>query len=256
MLKQRHTPWIAVALLTMATAIVCAADAPTITVGRFSAMSPGTLPADGWEPMTFDKIASHTRYALVSDGGRTVVRADSTASASGLVKAVSIDTNDFPQLSWSWKVSTILSKGDVTRKSGDDFAARIYVTFAEDPGRSSFVQRAKLAALKLLYGQTPPSAALVYVWGNRAEVGSQHPSPYTAAVQMFVVESGPDHLNRWRPASRNIADDYRTAFGADPPPISGIAIMTDTDNTGGSVTAWYGDISLGPPEPGHQGADP
>jgi hypothetical protein len=181
-----------------------------------------------------------------------VVRADSTASASGLVKAVSVDPNDFPQLTWTWKVSTILPDGDVTRKSGDDFAARLYVTFAEDPGRSSLAQRVKMAAIKLLYGKTPPAAALVYVWGNRAEMGSRHPSPYTTAVQMFLVESGPVHINQWRTASRNILDDYRIAFGTDPPPISGIAIMTDTDNTGASATAWYGDISCGrPPADAH-----
>ena len=243
----RRLQWLAMMLMVTLPGIGSAADPPTVTVGPFSAMPPGGPVMDGWEAMTFDKIDAHTRYTLVEEGGRTVVRADSTASASGLVKAVSIDPRDFPQLTWTWKVNSTLPQGDVTRKSGDDFAARIYITFAEDPDRRSFAQRVKMAAFKLLYGQAPPSAALVYVWGNRAEVGSHHPSPYTQTAQMFVVESGSPHLNQWRSASRNIVDDYRTAFGADPPPISGIAIMTDTDNTGGSATAWYGDITFGPP---------
>lgn len=250
-----HHLWIALAVLAMGPAILCAADTPAIAVGRFSAMSPGNPVSDGWEAMIFDKIDAHTAYRLVEKDGRTVVRADSTGSASGLVKAVIVDPREFPQLTWSWKVSTTPPQGDVTRKSGDDFAARIYVTFAEDPDRTSFVQRAKTAALKLLYGKTVPSTALVYVWGNRAAVGSHHPSPYTETVQMFVVESGSAHLNQWRSASRNIVDDYRVAFGADPPPISGIAIMTDTDNTGASATAWYGDITVGPsPQTGRPGA--
>jgi hypothetical protein len=61
---------------------------------------------------------------------------------------------------------------------------------------------------------------------------------------MIVVESGPAKLNHWRPARRNIVQDFRQAFGTDPPPISGIAIMTDTDQTGDSATAWYGDITF------------
>jgi len=39
-------------------------------------------------------------------------------------------------------------------------------------------------------------------------------------------------------------EDYKQAFGKEPPMISGIAIMTDTDNTGESATAYYGDILL------------
>jgi hypothetical protein len=41
---------------------------------------------------------------------------------------------------------------------------------------------------------------------------------------------------------RNIYEDYKKAFGQEPPMISGVAIMTDTDNTGESAIAYYGDI--------------
>jgi hypothetical protein len=39
-----------------------------------------------------------------------------------------------------------------------------------------------------------------------------------------------------------VLEDYRKAFGAEPPLMAGIAIMTDADNTEESATAWYGDI--------------
>ena len=213
----------------------------TVAVGRFSEMTPGARVPD-WEPMTFDKIASHTRYALVTDNGRTVLQADSQASASGLVRNMRMDPNEFPVLTWDWKISNTVVNGDVTKKSGDDYAARIYITFSEDPERLSFFQRTKMSAIKMLYGKTPPSAALAYVWGNRAPVGSVHPNPYTDRVQMIVVESGPARVNQWRSARRDIVNDFRRAFGNDPPPITGIAVMTDTDNTGESATAWFGDI--------------
>jgi len=49
-------------------------------------------------------------------------------------------------------------------------------------------------------------------------------------------------LNQWLNEERNVYEDYKKAFGEESPMISGIAIMTDTDNTGESATAYYGDI--------------
>jgi hypothetical protein len=231
-------------ILAMTASVVHAADDSVIAVGRFAAMTPGAAVTGGWEPLTFKKIKAHTRYTLVEDAGHTVLRADSNASASGLVKKMSVDPKAYPVISWSWKVSNTLAKGDVSKKSGDDYAARIYITFAENPQRLSFFQRTELAAIRLLYGETPPTAALTYVWGNHAAIGSIHPNPYTDRVQMIIVDSGPAHLNQWRSVRRNIVKDFQQAFGTPPPHISGIAVMTDTDNTGESATAWYGDITL------------
>jgi hypothetical protein len=59
---------------------------------------------------------------------------------------------------------------------------------------------------------------------------------------MIAVESGSEKINQWVTQRRNLLEDYRKAFQTDPPMISGVAIMTDTDNTGESATAYYGDI--------------
>lgn len=235
--------WLWLIILFLLPTAGLGSDIDRITVGQFSEMTPGG-PMTGWEPMTFKRIKSHSRYALVEDEGRTVVRADSEASASGMIRPIQIDPNDFPIFAWRWKVSNTMAKGDATKKSGDDYAARIYITFSGDIGQAGLLQRTKVAALKWLYGETPPSAALAYVWGNRADVETIHTNPYTDRLQMIVVESGPAYLNQWRRAQRDIVQDYRRAFGGDPPPISGVAIMTDTDNTGESATAWYGDIDF------------
>lgn len=222
-------------------AILQGAEPDEIVVGAFSAMAPGG-PVDGWAPMTFKDIAAHTRYDLVSEAGQTVLQAQSRKAASGLIHPITFSLERYPVLVWRWKVANVLEEGDVRRKSGDDYPARIYITFTQPPKKMSFFQRAKQAAIRALYGQAPPAAALSYIWANHATLGSIHPNPYTDRVQMIAVESGKAHLNQWRTERRNILADYRKAFGAPPPPISGIAVMTDTDNTGGSATAWYGDI--------------
>ena len=214
----------------------------TIEVGAFSTAAPGGPWPDGWKPLTFPKIAQHTTYSLVRDGDHIAVKAASQASSSGYTKELLIDPKEYPIIQWQWKVSNILKAGNVAKKEGDDYPARIYVTFQYDSAKVSLFGKAKYEAAKLIYGQYPPLGALNYIWESRAAVGTAVPNPYTEQVHMIVVESGAAKLNTWMTEERNVYDDYKRAFGAEPPMISGVAIMTDTDNTGESAEAYYGDI--------------
>ena len=231
------------ALLLLAVVSVGRADSPFLfEVGKFSAASEGTALPDGWKPLTFKKIEKQTVYRLVKDGGATVVKAVSEASASGLTREIKINLAEYPIVQWRWKVANVLTKGDVTRREGDDYPARLYVTFEYDAGKVGFFDKAKYEATRLLYGQYPPLGAINYIWESKAPKGTVAPNPYVERVKMIVVESGAERLNQWVSEERNIYEDYKKAFGEEPPLISGIAVMTDTDNTGESATAFYGDI--------------
>ena len=213
-----------------------------LEVGLFSsAKITENLPA-GWEPLTFSKIERHTDYSLVNAGDKVVVKAVSNQSASGLTRAVSIDPAKYPVIQWQWKVDNILQKGDVTNKDGDDYSARIYITFALDPDRVGYLERLKHEAAKVIYGQDVPYRAITYIWGSNSPAGTMVANPYTDRVMMFVVEGGDEKVRKWMTEKRNIHDDYKQAFREEPPMISGVAIMTDTDNTRESAIAWYGDI--------------
>jgi hypothetical protein len=217
---------------------------PVLEVGKFSsAEAGGTLPAF-WKPLTFKNIEKHTVYTLVKDGDTVVVKAESQASASGLIREIKVDPQAYPVVQWRWKINNLLKKGDVRRKEGDDYPARVYITFEYDPQKLPFMERAKYGLVKALYGQPPPLAALNYIWEGRAGKGTMVPNPFTDRAMMIVVESGGEKLNQWVTEERNLYEDYRKAFGEDPPMISGVAIMTDTDNTGESAVAYYGDIVL------------
>lgn len=215
-------------------------------VGDFAGAASGKLPAE-WRELLFPDIKSHTEYAAVTDPvyGQ-VVKATAAASASGLLRKIALDPHAYPVLRWHWKADNLVAKSDVTRKEGDDYPVRIYVSFAYDPKRVSLLDRALYGAARLIYGEYPPHAGLNYIWERKAPVGTITVNPFTARVQMIVVESGPQRLHQWLSYERNIVDDYRKAFGEDPPPISGIAIMTDTDNTGEFAVGWYGNIELQP----------
>ncbi|MBW4494989.1 MAG: DUF3047 domain-containing protein [Oscillatoria princeps RMCB-10] len=192
-----------------------------LEVGKFSAAQVGdNLPA-GWEPLTFRSIRKHTQYSLVQDSDTVVVKAVSSASASGLIRKIEIDPREYPIVQWQWKVSNILQKGDVNSKQGDDYPARVYIAFG--PGN-------------------PPARGITYIWESKTPKGKIVRSPYTNRISMFVVDSGEANLNQWVTQERNIYEDYKLAFGQEPPKIAGVAIMTDSDNTGEMATAYYGDI--------------
>ncbi len=213
-----------------------------IDVGKFSTERIENKTPSHWKPLTFKNIERHTTYTLVKDGEDTVLKAVSEASASGLTREIKIDPKQYPILLWRWKVENILEKGDVRKKQGDDYPARIYITFEYDPSQSSLFEKAKFDLARLLYGQYPPIAAINYIWESNSPIGTIVPNPYTDRVMMIVVESGITKLNQWIHEERNLYEDFKKAFGREPPMISGVAIMTDTDNTGERAIAYYGDI--------------
>lgn len=222
--------------------VIRAQDDAVLEVGKFSAAAPGTEFPENWKPLTFPKIKRHTAYTLIREGEVVVVQAVSEASSSGLTREITIDPKEFPVVQWQWKIGNLLKKSDVTRKDGDDYPARLYITFAYDSSRVGLLDKAKYEAARLLYGQYPPLGALNYIWDSKAAKGSIVPNPYTERAMMIIVESGAADLNRWVTEERNVYEDYKAAFSEEPSSISGVAIMTDTDNTGESATAFYGDI--------------
>lgn len=140
----------------------------------------------------------------------------------------------------------MLTRGDMTRRSGDDYPARLYVIFDYPVARLSPADRVRYRALQALGYRDVPTRALNYVWANRASETRIVPNPFTDWVRMVPVRSGPAGLGQWHTEVRDVAQDYRAAFGEEAPPIIGIAIMTDADNTGERVVAFYGDIRMRP----------
>jgi len=228
--------------LVLLVALSAAMPAPPLVIGAFSTMTAGGS-VSGWEPLRLGDAPSST-YSLVRDGNAVVVRGQATRSASGLVRRIRVDLAQHPTLAWRWKVDGVLPRGNVARRDGDDYPARIYVTFDYPTSRLSFGDRVKYRALQALGYRNIPTRALNYIWANRADETRIVRNPFTDWVQMVPVESGPANVGRWRTARRDVAADYRAAFGEAPPAITGIAIMTDADNTRGTVTAYYGDITM------------
>ena len=228
-------------VLLLAPSVPSAQPIAVLEVGKFSARTARQPLPDGWKPLTFTKVERHTQYELVKDGESLVVKARSEASASGLTREIRIDPREYPVVRWRWKVVNLLETSDISRKDGDDYPARLYVAFEYDPDRVSFFRRAKYQMGRLIFGDIP-IAALNYVWDGKAPVGLFADNAYTDFAKMIVVRSGAQSVGAWVEEERNVYDDYKQAFGEEPPMIKGVAIMTDTDDTKESATAYYGDI--------------
>lgn len=233
--------WIVAASLLF-NGILLADKIPVIT--PFSTMDPSSGIPEAWKPLIFPKIPTRTEYRPVALDGRITIQARSRGGASGLVHRLDVNPQNAPWLSWLWRVDSALENADVTTKAGDDCAARIYVAFKFDGHGKTWWERFSHKTKRIFAGQEVPGSALVYAWANGVEVGKIIDSPYTKQSKMIVVQSGNDLKDRWISEKRNVVEDYRAAYGVPPPAIVGIAIMTDTDNTGSEITAYYGDIRL------------
>ena len=216
-------------------------------IGPFSHAVPGSAIPPGWRVLTI-----HARkapdFALVRDGDATVMRVHSDAAVGSLAQVIDADPARTPLLAWRWKVDRVLDKGHLGTREGDDFAARVYVSFEIPVETLSFASRVKMRLAKLVYGADLPSAAICYVWDNRSAPGTRTWNPYTDRIRMVVLQSGAAHVGDWAAEKRDVDADFQEAFGAEwkkaTPHITGVAISADTDQTLERVTAWFGDLRL------------
>ena len=217
-----------------------AEDNQKMVVGDFSKQTDSI--SNSWNVLTFGSIDEHTSYTLVKDKNINVVKAESNESASGLTKVIRFNPKEYPYLSWRWKVNKTIPGTDVTTKSGDDYAARIYVMFDYDVKDLPEAEQSSVGWYKFFNGKLPPLATINYIWANKSDVGNIVSSAYTSRVKMVTLKNKDSALQKWHVEERNIYEDYKKAFGEEPKEVISLAIMTDTDNTSSTAESYFGDI--------------
>lgn len=193
---------------------------------------------DDWEQIAFRRIENRSQYSIEHKDGRSVLKVMSEQSASGIVYHETFSVYETPWLEWSWFTERVITAGNAREQAGDDYPVRLYVIFEYDPSDARLGERLRYAAARRIYGQYPPLASLNYIFNNRSHPERIIPSPYSDRTQMFVMEPGPNAVGTWRTHRVNMLEDYRAAFGNDPPARATIAVMGDTDNTGASSSAY------------------
>ena len=203
-------------------------DQPSLA---FSTYAAGSLLVGGW---------IDTRLGL----GKTVLFARAARAASGMMHPVKVRLVKNHQITWRWKISGLIDTADNTSRQHEDSPVRIVLTFAGDRSDLGFRDQLFFEQAKLLTGHEVPYATLMYIWENRQPVGTVIQNPHTGRVRMIVAESGPRRVGEWLEYTRDIRADYIKAFGEEPGDLEAVGVLTDTDNTGATTEAYYGNIRL------------
>ena len=176
-----------------------------------------------WQRHSF---SGETSYTLIEKAGRMAVHASCTnATASGLFLEEEIDLDATPILEWDWLVEQTFEQINERTKSGDDYPARLYA-----------VDRHRFAMWR--------TVALNYVWASEIPRGESWENAYQGRAKMVAVRSGSPVSGQWVTERRDLREDFQTHHNRLVSRIHALAVMTDCDDTGKPIEAWYGEIRL------------
>jgi len=178
----------------------------------------GAIEQSGWEAVR----GRGTEYSVSRDSSLPALHAVSIGGNASIGKRISYAIEDFPLLSWSWKIITLPRDGCESVARKNDSAAGIYVSY-----RHGLVRK-----------------YLKYVWSSSLPMGSTLRSPFSPLTKIIVMESGAARMGKWVNERVNVRSDIKRCFDDEPARIDGFGIMTDADNTESTAEAWYAGISI------------
>lgn len=211
--------------------------------GAFSVLEPGTPVPPAWQPVDLQRGATAWSIAADPEVG-ACLRGESAGEASGLQLVLEDAHPDARLLEWSWRSDGPVEGADLRHRETDDASARVTVSFDFDPPGLSRWDRLRHRIARQRLGPAVPGAAISYVWGNAEAVDSMFEGAYTSRVRVVVLRNADAPRDTWLQEERDLAADFRLAFGEEMPPVTGIGLLTDADDTGGRAAACYGDLSL------------
>ena len=164
-----------------------------------------------------------TKYSLGMNENGSFLRAEAKGTASGLGKKVKIDLSKTPFINITWKIEKDLKGIDEKSKKGHDFAARVFV-----------VKKTGLTPLS--------NKAVNYVFSSNNSTNEFWRSPYTKSSIDYVLSTTKDNLNEWVTVKANVKEHFKKLHDLNVEELTGIAIMTDTDQTDIKAISYYQNI--------------
>ena len=160
---------------------------------------------------------------IVQERKGTVLKLRSHQSNVALYKEIQVDLDQYPNLSWEWKVTELPERGDARYGERDDQAAGLYVVFPRFP-------------------EIFNSRIIGYVWESGAPQDTILKSQNDSRIHYVVVRSGEHELGKWVREGRNVRKDYEQIFGEEAPNVGGVSLMIDSDHTQSSSESFFGEI--------------
>ena len=162
-----------------------------------------------------------TEYSIGSNENGQFLRAEAKGTASGLGQKVKIDLNKTPFINITWKIEKDLKGINEKTKKGHDFAARVFV-----------IKKSGLLNSK----------AVNYVFSSNNSVNESWRSPYTKSSIDYVLSTTKDNLNEWVTVKANVKEHFKKLHDLNVEELTGVAIMTDTDQTKIKAISYYQNI--------------
>ena len=169
------------------------------------------------------KVKGKTTYTLGFNENGNYIRAEAEGKASGLGKELKINLLKTPFINITWKVEKDLPGIIENSKKGHDYAARVFV-----------IKKTGATALS--------NRAINYVFSSNNPAGNNWPSPYTKKSIDYILSTTKEHHNQWITVKANVREHFKKFHDLDVSELSGVAIMTDTDNSKLKAISYYQNI--------------
>ena len=238
---------------------------PSVVTLIFLMTLSGQASADGAMPLPFGPAASQARapwhltglpnqtkpfttFSVVDVDGRKALRVEAESSYGNLVYPLRFTTPP-ATLAWQWRADELIDAEDLRTRGGDDVAVKVCVMFDMPLEKVPFIERQLLRVARAKTNEPVPAATVCYVWDGHLPVGTTLDNAFTRRIRYKVLQSGAAHLHQWTSERRNIAADFTEAFGAESsevPPVIGVLVGADADNTHGHSLAHVADIVIEP----------
>lgn len=209
----------------------------------------GELPPDPWHFAGLPhQRKPATRFSVVDLDGRRALRIEAESSYGNLVHPLHVPA-DTLRLAWQWRVDQFVEGADLRRRNGDDTAVKVCVFFDLPLGRVPFVERQLLRMARAASDETLPASTVCYVWDAALPSGTTLHNAFTHRMRYLVLEGGTSARGHWLPERRDIAADFLRLFGdesSEVPPVIGVGVGADADNTPGHSLAYVADLVLAP----------
>ena len=189
-----------------------------------------------------------TRFSVVDIDGFRALRVEAEESYGNLVHLLS-GVKPGLKLAWRWRVDKLVDGANLQKKAGDDVALKVCAFFDEPLENVPFVERQVLRVARSQAEQSLPSATVCYVWDVDLPRGTALPNAFTNRLRYIVLQSGAEHLRQWVEERRDIGADFMKLFGAEVstlPPLIGIGVGADADNTHSRSLGFVTDLALQP----------
>jgi hypothetical protein len=221
---------------------VCPSNRAAVVVSNFEQSSLEIPPS--WQIIRLETHVPATKYRQLNWDGVSAVEASADSSMALLGRLVDVDLNETPMLCWSWRIDGVVKSANMTKRQGDDYAARLYLAFSLPKETLTLADKAALTIARGIFGVHVPDGAINYVWDNIHPVGTRMPNAYTSRAQMVVRRTGNLESGKWVSERVNVLDDLHRTFGTVNGKLKLLAIASDSDNTKEKVRAGFADIAF------------